>query len=171
MPSDSEGPPLTIELVPSSAWASNLRALLPKRDWDRIRHCVYERARTRCEVCGGIGRQHPVECHEVWEYEDSTGVQRLVGLLALCPLCHQAKHFGSTAMRGHGRAAIAHIAKVNRWAFPLAQRYVDDALSKWAERSARKWTLDLQVLSDEYGIDLSTIRTRTYRSGSSDGSD
>jgi hypothetical protein len=29
------------------------------------------------------GRRHPVECHEVWEYGDARGVQRLVRLTAI----------------------------------------------------------------------------------------
>ncbi len=61
---------LTVELVPRTCWFSNLRSELSKEEWDRLRRPVFERAGNRCEVCGGKGTQHPVECHEVWEYDD-----------------------------------------------------------------------------------------------------
>src|SRR5437588_2921912 len=91
---------LTVELVPSTCWFSNLRSELDKDDWDRLRHAVYERAGNYCEVCGQRGAQHPVECHEVWEYDDEHSVQRLSGLIALCPACHEAKHMGRASSMG-----------------------------------------------------------------------
>lgn len=60
-------PRLTIELVPKTCWFSNVRDRVSRQDWDRIRSQVYEQADRRCEVCGGRGSRHPVECHEVWE--------------------------------------------------------------------------------------------------------
>ncbi len=39
-------------------------------------------------------RKVRLECHEVWEYEEQTRVQRLSSLVALCTRCHQVKHWG-----------------------------------------------------------------------------
>lgn len=41
-----------------------------------------------------LGQQIRLECHEVWEYEHNALVQRLTGLVPLCTLCHQVKHWG-----------------------------------------------------------------------------
>ncbi|MEJ7872263.1 MAG: hypothetical protein WKF67_08375 [Rubrobacteraceae bacterium] len=38
-------------------------------------------------------RKVRLECHEEWEYDEATGVQRLSGLVALCTRCHQVKHW------------------------------------------------------------------------------
>lgn len=84
-------PRLTVELIPSTSWFTNVRSHLPTGEWDLVRRAVYRRARYRCEVCGGRGGgpdgpNHPVECHEVWAYDDEHHVQRLERLVALCPL-------------------------------------------------------------------------------------
>jgi hypothetical protein len=49
--------------------------------WDRLRHQVTAEAGNRCEICGGRGRRWPVECHEVWHYDDTTKIQRLERLV------------------------------------------------------------------------------------------
>lgn len=61
---------LTVELVPRTSWYSNVRSNVLPGVWDRLRRPVFGRARSRCEICGGRGPAHPVECHEVWEYDD-----------------------------------------------------------------------------------------------------
>ena len=56
---------LTVELVPSTCWYTNVRSHVPKAVWDRLRRQVAAEAGDRCEICGGRGRRWPVECHEV----------------------------------------------------------------------------------------------------------
>lgn len=92
-----------------------------------------------------------MECHEIWSYDDSTHTQTLVGLIALCPACHQVKHIGSATMRGMGDAALAHLSKVNHWPYEEARQYLDGALAEWSERSEHQWTIDLSALVD-YGV-------------------
>lgn len=99
---------------------------------------------------------HPVECHEVWEYEEATGVQRLVQMIALCPACHEVKHMGKTGIKGRGEIAAAHLAEVNGWTARRAARYIDRAFAAWEARSARAWSLDVTALT-AYGIDDAII--------------
>ena len=89
---------LTIELVPQSSWGNNLRseANLSKEQWDRLRKESYKKANYKCEICGDKGPKWPVECHEIWNYDDQTHTQTLKGLISLCPTCHKAKHLGRT---------------------------------------------------------------------------
>ena len=68
-----------------------------KTQWDRIRKQVYEDYNHKCGICGRDGR---LEAHEIWEYDDTDFVQRLAGLIALCPLCHLVKHLGLPNTRG-----------------------------------------------------------------------
>ena len=151
---DGGAPPrLTVELVPSTAWGANLRSILSRAEWDTLRRQVAANAGTSCEICGRRGRRHAVECHEVWHYDDQAHVQTLVRLIALCPACHQVKHFGSTSMRGQARAALAHLARVNHWSYQDAEEYVSRALEIWRRRSTHEWTLDLSALRS-YGIEL-----------------
>jgi hypothetical protein len=149
-------PRLTIELVPRTCWFSNVRDRVPREDWDRIRKQVYERAGHRCEVCGGRGSRHPVECHEVWEYNETTAVQRLVRMIALCPACHEVKHMGLAGIKGRGEIAAAHLAEVNGWNPQVTAAYIDQAFAVWKDRSARTWSLDVSALT-AYGIDPAII--------------
>jgi hypothetical protein len=59
---------LEIDLVPSTAWYSNLRNKIPLKEWDRIRKKSYLDADHKCAICGAEGR---LNCHEIWEYDDA----------------------------------------------------------------------------------------------------
>jgi hypothetical protein len=143
-------PKLTIELVPSTQWEDNLRSRLTKVQWDSLRAACYQKAGHRCEVCGGRGRKHPVECHEIWDYEDHALIQRLTGLIALCPDCHKVKHIGFAITQGKAEfmRAINQLAAVNQWPLDLAIEYVDRQFQIHAIRSRRSYHLDLSWLDD-----------------------
>jgi len=138
---------LTIELVPETSWYNNVRALVDEPTWDRIRRQVYRQARYRCELCGGRGPQHPVECHEVWRYDDLTRTQVLARMIALCPACHEVKHFGLANLRGKGAKARAHLMGVNDWTARQVDAYIEAAFRVWEHRSQGLWTLDLGGLA------------------------
>ena len=104
---------LTIELVPKTIWYSNLRSELSKAEWDRLRKIAYRKADYHCEICGGQGPKWPVECHEIWEYDDQNSVQTLKGLTAICPDCHRVKHIGRAQIMGEYDLALKHLMKVN----------------------------------------------------------
>jgi len=140
---------LTIELVPSTAWGNNLRQCLPTSDWDRLRKAQYAKANYVCEVCGGKGPSYPVECHEIWKYDDQKHIQTLVGLVALCSECHSVKHFGRSISVGKGGQAKSHMARVNGISRPEVERVIQQALVKWKDRSRYQWTLDLSWLATQ----------------------
>jgi hypothetical protein len=136
-------PRLTIELVPQGQWGINLRSELSSGEWNRLRRSIYAAADYKCEVCGGVGRKHPVECHERWDYNEVTKAQTLVGLIALCPPCHQVKHIGRSMSIGKGDQAIAHLMDVNGWGEDETALYIEGAFEVWQRRSAEDWTLDV----------------------------
>lgn len=159
MSASKEQPKLTIELVPKSQWFTNLRSELTKGQWDRLRKACYKRAGYRCEVCGGVGPKHPVECHEIWDFDDERQIQRLDGLIALCPSCHQVKHIGFAFKRGKGDQVLAHLAKVNGWSLDQAAEYAAYAFLQWKVRSSLKYTLDLDWLegAEQYIADAREV--------------
>lgn len=148
-------PRLTIELVPSTCWYANVRTNVSAADWNRCKAFVRERSGDRCEICGGSGRKWAVECHEVWDYDDVQHVQRLVGLIALCPMCHKVKHIGRVTVAESMESLMrcfAHLATVNGWPDPMVSSdYVDQAFRVWAERSRHEWTLDISYLTEVLG--------------------
>jgi hypothetical protein len=148
---------LTVELVPRTCWFSNLRSELSKDEWDRLRQPVFERAGRRCDVCGQRGTAHPVECHEVWEYDDEEHIQHLAGLVALCPACHEAKHIGHASTVGRAGQARAHLTRVNGWSMDMVELYLESVFEQWSRRSQHEWSLDLSWLR-RFGIEISPKR-------------
>ena len=90
---------LTIELVPRTAWLVNVRSEVSKSEWDKLRRATYKAAGYRCEICNGKGHKHPVECHEVFEYDDEEKSQTLKRLIAICPKCNGNRW--KTLQKGH----------------------------------------------------------------------
>lgn len=146
-------PRLTIELVPRSTWYINVRSEVSKENWDRLRRETYRTANYRCEICGGRGPKWPVECHEIWEFDLDKKRQILTGLSALCPDCHQAKHYGRTRVFGREQEAFQHLMAINRWTCLEAEKHVLSAMEQWAERSEFQWTIDFSWLREK-GIDI-----------------
>jgi hypothetical protein len=139
---------LVPELVPESSWCNNLRSELERGAWDVLRKEVYRLANYRCEICGGRGEKWPVECHEVWEFDEGKGVQRLVRLEGICPACHEVKHIGLAEVRGRYEAAMGHLCKVNGCGRAEGERIVEKAFDDWGRRSEMEWKLDLSFLAE-----------------------
>ena len=137
---------LTIELVPSTQWGANLRAVLPKKDWDTLRKKCYQKASHKCEICSDVGPRWPVECHEKWHYDDKKKVQTLTGLIALCPNCHLVKHFGRACSIGKKEKALNHFIAVNKCDLAAAQSYIKQVFEIWENRSKKPWSLDVSWL-------------------------
>lgn len=154
-----DDPKLTIELVPESCHFSNLRSNLTKADWDTLRKACYRRFDYHCSVCGGVGRTHPVEAHELWEYDDKNLVQKLVDIVALCPDCHKVKHMGLSILKGWDECAREHLAKVNGWTKGKALKYEAACFEEWQRRSLFHWTLDISWLKGK-GVRIPKVLDR-----------
>lgn len=172
---------LQIELVPSTAFYSNLRSILDKADWDILRKLVYKNANYKCEICGGKGDKHPVECHEVFEYIDlnndfeidesqfplssgssyssSVRIQKLLFCQSLCPNCHEAKHFGLAQIKGNGERAKETLKRVNGWNDKQVEDYIRASFSQWHQRSRYQWKIDIDMIT-QYGISLDKYKEK-----------
>jgi hypothetical protein len=150
---------LTLELVPSSSWMSNVRAVVTKKQWDYIKSQVSSKAYNVCEICGNVGPKHPVECHEIWSYSNKKLIQNLEGMIALCPACHMVKHIGFAEVQGKRVQAVRHLMFINKMTMSQAEDYIKQSFKVWHERSQKSWTLDLSHLK-EYGIDITKIRSK-----------
>jgi hypothetical protein len=141
---------LTIELVPSTSWYSNVRSNVSKAEWDKIIKTCYKKANYKCEICKDTGLnqgyKHPVECHEIWSYNDVKKEQVLEGLIALCPKCHKVKHTGLAFVKNEGHIVIEQLMSVNEINVNEAERYVEKCFEKHKERSKHDWKLDISYL-------------------------
>lgn len=156
---------LTIELVPSSSWYTNVRSNVTPEQWDIIRTKSRVAAANKCEICGDSGLNqgfhHPVECHEVWEYDDKKKMQKLVRLISLCPMCHKTKHIGLAQIQGFGDIVLEHLIKVNNISEAKAKKYIVSSFDTWFKRSEHEWTLDISYLDDyDYTVQSAADRLR-----------
>ena len=142
---------LTIELIPKTSWYKNVRSNVTKEEWEKLKKITFRRAGYKCEVCGGRGGRWPVECHEIFAYDDEQHIQKLVRLIALCPACHEVKHIGLASVRGRVNSAKSHLAKVNNWSAEDAELYIEGCFEQWHRRSRHQWNLDLSYLR-QFGI-------------------
>lgn len=136
---------LTAELVPSTSWYNNLRAVMSKEQWDYIRKEVYAHYGHKCAICNATGTLH---CHEVWLYDDAALTQTLEGFVALCPWCHHIKHLGYAGiLSDQGKLdyerLIRHFTQVNQCDRTTFLKHRDFAFDQWERRSKHHWKVDI----------------------------
>lgn len=159
---------LTVEPIPKSCHYSNVRTNVKPKEWDIIRHISYEKADNKCEICGQTGLEqgykHRVECHEIWKYDDKKKVQKLIGLISLCPLCHQVKHIGRSMAMGRQKITFNHIKMVNKWNDIELMLHIEEAFAVNKERSQHTWVLDISLLSKTpYSLVINEDKQRTFK--------
>jgi len=142
----SSTPRLTIEMIPSSMWYHNVRQAVTQNSWDKLRKMTYAKAGQVCEVCSGVGKQHPVECHEIWYFDDYQKIQTLLGLTALCPDCHAVKHIGLSNVQGRLQPCLEHLANTNLWTIKQAAEYANECADLCQSRSRFNWLVDITWL-------------------------
>lgn len=140
-------PALLPEMLPADTWEQNLRTALPPDRWDALRRAVYSSAGYRCEICGGKGEPH-LEAHEAWEFDDTWCVQRLTGLLSLCPTCHKVHHLGLARRLGLYDRCLQKMEEVNGWTPAQVRASIAATADVAQERSRYAWHVDLSWLEN-----------------------
>ncbi len=141
---------MKIKLVPSTSWCDNLKRYTIKEDWDKIRKSAYANYGHRCGICGVKGK---LNCHEIWEYDAKKHIQKLKGSIALCDMCHHAKHIGLSGILSlegklNYEKAIKHFMKVNNCSRETFDEHRKRAFEEWRERSKHQWDIDLGECRD-----------------------
>ncbi|WP_449279232.1 DUF5710 domain-containing protein [Leucobacter sp. GX0328] len=147
----SFGGGLYVDLVPQSCWFTNVRSCVSKRDWNRIRRMMSDRAGHQCEICGSRRDKEAkrwLEAHERWDYDEEQAIQTLRRLILLCTDCHTATHFGHASLRGKEDIATFVLARVNNWSAQELMDHIDQAFIDWRRRSQLSWRLDISLLDD-----------------------
>lgn len=142
---DAPKPILVPEMLPVTTWEQNIRHLQGPDAWDRMRKHAYRAAGFRCEICGAGGK---LEAHESWELVNETCVQRLKGILALCPLCHKSHHLGIARRLGMLSDVRQHLMRVNQWSANELEEQIQEAYEVWEQRCEWPWQVDLRWLQD-----------------------
>lgn len=136
---------LNFELVPDGCWYSNLRTLLSKKQWDFLKADAKERACGKCMICGK--KTEKLEAHEKWSYDETTCVQKLEDIIAVCKDCHCVIHIGRTQLKGDEERAEKHFMKVNECSYAEYRKALGEANVVHRRRNeVSEWKLDLSYL-------------------------
>lgn len=149
---------LTIELVPNTCWFSNIRDHVTPSQWQIIKEYTSKLAGSRCEICNGQGTKWPVECHEVWNYDDKNKIQKLERTIALCPMCHKVKHIGYAKVTNTFEPALNHFMRINGLSKKQSLQYINQSFKIYHHRSTYNWKLDLTWMNLTFGFNITPKR-------------
>lgn len=135
--------PNVVDLIPETSWCASLANMLAPKSWEKLRNRALERA----EGCEDCGTRERLECHEMWRYDEETGVQRLEALRSVCCECHETYHLGLASVRGRYSAAFARLMLINRIEKYEASEFEAEIFDKFIRRSEIEWVLDLSLLA------------------------
>lgn len=136
---------MKIELVPDGCWHSNLRYILSPKEWNIVKAKARKIAGGKCSVCGK--KTAFLDTHERWSYDEKKGVQKLVGIIAVCPDCHSVIHIGRTAVAGDIERAENHYMKVNGATYAEYRAALKAANEEHKRRNeVPEWTTDVSYL-------------------------
>jgi hypothetical protein len=148
-------PPIVPDLIPFSSWGSSLANLLTSDSWAEIRRPLLQKTGSKCQLCGTRPTRRSPDCHEVWAYseppgwasERQVGVQRLIGIVAVCELCHEMFHLGLARVRGRDGIAGDRLRAFNQWSGQELAVYNKASSNLGFRRSRRRWLLDLSLVT------------------------
>jgi len=141
------GKELYIDMIPKTSYFKNVRSLFNESDWNLIRHHIYNRSYYRCECCG-IKKFKYLDAHERWIYDYETKKQKLIRIIALCRLCHQATHFGHSKKTKNIEKIREHIKKVRGITEEELELHIKQAYDIWRERNKINWIIDTSIIND-----------------------
>jgi len=141
------GDELYIDMIPKTSYFKNVRSLFNDTDWNLIRHHIYERSSHRCECCG-VKRFKYLDAHERWIYDYETKTQKLIRIIALCRLCHQATHFGHSKKTKNIDKIKEHLKKVKKINDMDLENHIKEAYNIWNNRNKIEWIIDTSIISN-----------------------
>jgi hypothetical protein len=126
-------------LVPRPLWGINAHDLLDRDSWQCMRHDTFSRDNFHCFICE---QKRPLECHEVFSYDDVTGTATLVRLESRCADCHACNHLGRLLKRNRDgfKKALKRIGALNRLNPPEVISLVEQAFQVHKTRT-RPWQM------------------------------
>ena len=140
---------LYIDLIPHTSSFKNLRTILSSNEWDELRKKTYKKYNYKCAICNGVGKKHPVEAHERWDYDEDTQIQKLKNIVALCPKCHLVTHIGFAQIQNRFEEAVKHLKKVNNWGDIEVQKELERAFSLREKRNKIKWKINIDKIYEK----------------------
>ena len=141
------GNELYIDMIPKTSYFKNVRSLFNEADWNLIRHHIYNRTNNKCECCG-CKRSKYLEAHERWIFDFETKTQKLIRIIALCRLCHQATHYGHSKVFKNIIKINEHLKKVRGFTDEDLKAHIKEAYEIWEKRNKINWIIDTSIITN-----------------------
>ena len=103
----------------------------------------------KCAICGGTDR---LQGHEQWKFVEKprSGVAILVGVNAICTICHSIQNWGriqslvavGIMSAADERRLIRHFMKVNKCKRAAFERHVVRSFKNWHAGTKKRWKID-----------------------------
>jgi hypothetical protein len=143
-------------ILPMAVHGLSAAKVLPKAHWVVVRTAQYEEANWTCQWCSRVMDEptpaRGFECHEDWHFDTKTGVASVVGLFALCKMCHLTQHLAYASIQGIVDKVVAHYATTNSLSRATAKKHRLDASARFKELNALPWVTDLSWVSERYEL-------------------
>jgi len=179
--------------VPARAAGQALWGLFENEFWGHIRRSIYSASGRRCIICGGRGegyiaeaisqpneRRQTIEAHEIWEWtapdvRSGIGVQKLKGIVTVCPNCHAMFHEANARRLARANGMEEDVRTAIEKRRMLVNRMGRDELGRdlisvrdhlRAVSGIDKWIIDLSHLSSQhYMANVPAIMNEANRAG------
>lgn len=135
--------PLKIELVPSSSFYVSLRSVLRPQQWRKISTEVRNKAHGICSICKKRVGLRGLEAHEVWTYDEKTGIRSLEKIIPVCGECHETIHIGKAEIEGRLKEAAMHYILVNHCSAETFRKDFASSYRIWQKRSKMRWKTEV----------------------------
>ena len=136
---------LELHLIPRSSFGSNLRNQLGRK-WDTLSKKIRSERGFKCDLCRASKKK--THLHEVWEYNEETKIQKLIGFECVCENCHSVHHWGYSEIQNKNMEfLINHACHVNSCKKKEFEKHIEEASEIWRRRSNIKWTLNIDLMN------------------------
>ncbi|WNQ12074.1 hypothetical protein MJA45_03150 [Paenibacillus aurantius] len=148
---------LMVELIPEFTHGYNLHGhhgdgLITGYQWNKLSKYIREESNNTCEICSTNEKNTGYDCHEVWEFNIDSKVQKLVKLQCICKNCHAVKHFGRSMgnIIGFEKIGVEHFCKVNNTTPEIFHEHYEAVCKQFIERSKISWEVSCQEILEKY---------------------
>lgn len=169
---------LRITPVPRPLFGLNLRKIIGKGRWRKIRKALLEENGCVCAICGAEPEDvRQIHGHEEWVYDTSTtpAVARLNGITLHCWLCHGVEHYllamklAALGYEEQERLIVQHFCDVNGADEDLFAKHLSEAMAIWSPLCDLEWTVDYRDYTNLVAIRAAAQeKWRARRAGGSE---
>ena len=143
------------QVIPVKCVGRNLHShnIIKAEKWQEISKEVRLRTRGICECCGRKFDTNELSAHEVWEFDEERGIQRLLCIIGICDKCHRTihyqYHFSNNKLEPRDAFICkAHYMDLSGWDENGFEMALDIALKRYRILNQREedWKLDISLI-------------------------